>query len=172
LNPTEQLLRLLDEEGLRLHRLLARLTLHADAADDLLQELFLKLRQAPRFAASDDPTAYAVRSAINLALDWRRQCKRQPGSAALPPDAAAAFVDPAAALVQREELEQVLAGLSDLPRNQRLALVLRHLEHRDTDEIGKQLGKTPHQVRALCAKGLAALRDRMSEPAQPETSNG
>ena len=169
MDATARLLQFLDSDGRRLHRLLSRLTLRADVADDLLQELFLKLRDSAGFRAANDPPAFAVRSAINLAFDWRRRMSRRREVSAAPERAILA--DPLAKLAQREELEQTLAALADLPESERLCLTLRHVEQMETDAIAAQLGKTPHQVRALCAKGIAKLRQRLGEPAR-EVPNG
>jgi RNA polymerase sigma-70 factor (ECF subfamily) len=168
-DPTQRLLILLKSEGPRLHRLLTRLTLRADAADDLLQELFLKLRASSGFRAASDPTAFAVRAAVNVAFDWRRKTQRRRETSAIP-DRAVPH-DRLANLVQCEELDQVLIALADLPETERICLVLRHLEQVETNAIAMQLGKTPHQVRALCAKGVAKLRERLREPV-PEVPNG
>ena len=165
-----RLLHLLETEGQRLHRLLTRLTVRADAADDLLQELFLKLRSSTGFRDATDPTAFAVRTAVNLAFDWRRkQCRRREVAAVLEE---VAVSDPLAKLVQRDELDAVLIALAELPDSVRLCLVLRHLEQIDTADIARQLGKTPHQVRALCAKGIARLRQRLGDSARREVPNG
>jgi len=168
-DPTQRLLHLLETEGSRLHRLLTRLTLRADAAEDLLQELFLRLRNSSEFRVATDPTAFAVRSAANLAFDWRRQAQRRRETSAIS-DRGVSH-DPLAKLVQREELDQVLIALADLPETERICLVLRHLEQVETDVIARQLGKTPHQVRALCAKGIAQLRECLGQPV-PEVPNG
>jgi hypothetical protein len=53
---------LLETDCRRLHRLLIRLTLLADAANDLLQELFLRLRSSTGFRNATDPAAFAVRN--------------------------------------------------------------------------------------------------------------
>src|SRR3954469_12111610 len=87
-NPTGRLLQLLDTDGRRLHRLLTRLTLRADAAEDLLQELFLRLRDSAGFRMADNPAAFAVRTAVNLAFDWRRKSQRRREVAAVPDVAA------------------------------------------------------------------------------------
>src|SRR5262249_10478577 len=154
-----------DEHGRRLHRLLARLTLRRDAADDLLQDLFLKLRESNGFAKADDPAAFAVRAAMNLAFDWRRRQSRR-RDVALADDPAGPLIDPLAGIVEREEMEQVLAAIAELPDVTRLAVTLRYLERHETDEVAKLMENTPHQVRALCAKGLAMLRERLGEPAR------
>jgi RNA polymerase sigma factor (sigma-70 family) len=163
---TACLLQLLETDGRRLHRLLTRLTLRADAADDLLQELFLRLRSSASFRNATDPAAFAVRTAVNLAFDWRRKRRRRREVGKVPDQATSP--DPLTKLVEREELDQVLIALTELPESVRLCLVLRHLEQLDPNEVARLLGRTAHQVRALCAKGVARLRRRLGE----EISNG
>jgi RNA polymerase sigma factor (sigma-70 family) len=168
----ERLLKVLDEDGPRLHRLLFRLTLRADAAEDLLQDLFVRLSQSPGFATAENAAAFAVRTAVNLAFDWRRRQLRKTGITPLEFDVAGPSVEPLAAMIRQEQTEQILAAMELLPEIQQLALVLRHLEHQEPEEIGKHLGKTPHQVRALCAKGIASLRASLAGAEQEEKSNG
>src|SRR5687768_14573052 len=102
---------LLASDGAGLHGLLYRLTLRADAADDLMQELFLRLRGSDAFARAQDRRAYAYRTAINLASAWR---KRQRAARASPPDAgpasAAVHADPTGGLIRAEQHAQVLDG--------------------------------------------------------------
>ena len=169
---SDRLLKLLDEEGPRLHRLLFRLTLRADAADDLVQDLFVKLRQASGFVEAESPTAFAVRTAVNLAFDWRRRQSRRIDATPLDNDIVAPSSDPLGGLIRQEQMRRLLAAIDRLPDIQRLALILRHLEHQEPQEIAKHLGKTPHQVRALCAKGVASLRAILGGMAQKEMSDG
>jgi DNA-directed RNA polymerase specialized sigma24 family protein len=35
---------------------------------------------------------------------------------------------------------------------------MRHVQQISFDDIARQLGKRPHQVRALCSKGMRQLR--------------
>lgn len=62
---------------MRLHALLARLTLREDVAEDLLQELAMKLASSIGFSQAHQPVAYAKRAAVNLAIDWRRRRARE-----------------------------------------------------------------------------------------------
>jgi RNA polymerase sigma-70 factor (ECF subfamily) len=149
------LLTILDRHGAELHALLTRLTLRAGVAEDLLQELFLKLRCADGFARATDRTAYAFRAAIHLACDWRRARRHTEHLRTEPPAAAAS---PLARLIDAEELEQVLDALPSLPESGRTVLVLRYLQHQEYAEIARRLGKTEHQVRGLCSKALGQLR--------------
>jgi RNA polymerase sigma-70 factor, ECF subfamily len=172
LQSTERLLKVLDEDGPRLHRLLFRLTLRAEAAEDLLQDLFVNLSQSAGFAEADSPTAFAVRTIVNLAFDWRRRQSRRIDAMPLDNDIAGRPADPLGGLIDQEQMQQVLNAIEALPENQRLVLILRHLEHQEPEEIGKNLGRTPHQVRALCAKGIATLRASLGGVAQKEMSDG
>ncbi|MFC1781757.1 RNA polymerase sigma factor [Planctomycetota bacterium] len=72
----KELLDLLDSSGAWLYTLLTRLILREDAAEELMQELFIKLTNSRGFVKSENKGAYARRVAINLAFDWRRKnCK-------------------------------------------------------------------------------------------------
>ena len=66
------LLELLQRSGARLHALLVRVTLREDVAEDLLQELFLRLDASAGFYEASSREAYAQTAAIRLAFDWRR----------------------------------------------------------------------------------------------------
>jgi len=66
----ENLLAMLDRSGPHLHVLLTRLTLREDVAEELMQELFLKLSRSDGFRRAHDPVAYACRAATHLAFDW------------------------------------------------------------------------------------------------------
>lgn len=68
-----ELLELLDRSGAGLYALLTRLTLREDVAEELMQDLFLKLNGAENQGGIDCWCAYARRTAINLAFDWRRR---------------------------------------------------------------------------------------------------
>ncbi|HTU26655.1 MAG TPA: sigma-70 family RNA polymerase sigma factor [Pirellulales bacterium] len=165
----DDVLALLEAHGERLYALLLRLSLRGDVADDLLQDLFCKLIQNPRFARADDPLAYASRMAINLAFDYRRRQRRQP--ALLDGDGpAAAAASPLAGLVRREELDQVLEAIGRLPGAGRDVLVLRYLEHQEFEAIGRAVGKTAHQARAICHKAITRLRRLLGEEAPDDSA--
>ena len=72
----KELLELLDKSGADLYALLTRLTLREDVAEELMQELFIKLNNSRGIGNVANWNAYARRAAINLAFDWRRSQKR------------------------------------------------------------------------------------------------
>ena len=49
----------------------------------------------------------------------------------------------------------------------REVIVLHFLQHLDNAEIAGLIGKTEHQVRALCYKALAKLRDALAPMENP-----
>ena len=120
-----------------------------------MQELFLKLAASSGFAAADNPKAYLFRAAIHLAFDWRRA---QSFTEPLRIDPAMSALSPLDRLIGAEELEQVLDAMRFLSKLGRHVVVLRYLEHCEYADIAEQLGKSEHQVRALCAKALGQLR--------------
>lgn len=158
---TDEVLKLLSEQGPRLYALLYRLTLDHDAADDLMQELFLNLTGRQGFATANDPVGYAIRSATHLAFDWRRKKLQSPSIATLTSDVALPSSLQISTLVQQEEMQQVLSAMEELSERDRSLLVLRYLESQSYEQIAAAFEKTPHQTRALCYKALLRLRRRL-----------
>lgn len=163
------LMSFLETYGAALHALFTRLVLRADVAEDLLQELFLKLQRADGFARAANRKAYAFRTAIHLAFDWRRaQRPVQP----LATEPAVATASPLDRLIDAEELEQVLNAIAQLPELGRQVVVLHYLQQQEYAEIAEQLGKTDHQVRGLCSKALAQLRTILRPAASEPDKRG
>jgi len=158
-------LTLLTEQGGRLHGLLFRLTLRAEVAEDLLQELFCKLAVSEGFRLADNAAAFAYRTATNLAFDWRRARKRNPTAETDGENVVTATPSALADLVRREELEQTLTAISDLSPNSRDIIVMHYLQQQSYETIAEQFGKTAHQVRALAHKAIKQLRRKLeTEP--------
>lgn len=161
---TDEVLTLLSEQGPRLYALLYRLTLDHDAADDLMQELFLNLTCRRGFATANDPLGYAIRSATNLAFDWRRKNQLSPNPRTLSAEPATTSGQQILSLIQQEEIQEVLSVMDELSERDRSLLVLRYLEDQSYEEIATVIEKTPHQTRALCYKALLRLRRRLGSP--------
>ena len=155
----QKILQLLDTSGPRLHRLLARLTRREDVIGDLLQELFIRLWNSGTFDKADDPFAYAYRTAINLAFEWRRRqhVACQPVEGDYPP--AQENSSALGKMIQAEELEQVLDATSRLTELARDVVVMRYIEQDSYEEIAKRLGKKPQYMRSVCSKAMARLRE-------------
>lgn len=165
-----RLLLLLDREGPGLHALLYRLTLSTHAAEDLMQELFLKLASNPAFLEARNPAAYLRTAALHLALDWRRSPRNAPTAAA---DAAPAdpAPSPLANLLRHEQWTQVLDAIATLTGQARAAFVLHYVQQESYEDIAMHLDTTPHHVRSLCHKAIVSLRARLATPPASDTSH-
>ncbi len=144
------LLDFLDISGPYLLRLLYRVTLREDVAEDLLQELFLKLQASDGFRSAANRPAYARGTALHLAFDWRRDQRRCPITALPPDEAVTSDPSPLQRLIEYEEIQTVLDLMAELPMPSVELLTMRYLHQDSYETIAHQLGKTTHQARALC----------------------
>jgi len=155
-------------QGRRLYRLARRLSPDAAAAEDLVQETFLRATRHARLArpGPERAEAWLVRTLVNLARDrFRRERVRRE---ALPRVdlSAAAPADPERAAVARRSVAAALAGL---PPRRRAVVVLHELEERETAEIAGLLGISRATVRWHLAAGRRQLAELIDEnPAREE----
>ncbi len=157
----ERVISLLSSHGERLYRLLVRMTLCEQVAEDLLQDLLVKLSAADGFVEADRPYAYARRAAVNLAFSWIRGRKRV---VSLEADAqVAADSPPWLKLVEAEEIQLLLDHMESLADRDRTILVMRYFDEASYTEIGEAVGQTAHQVRGLCHKAIKRLRAVMHD---------
>ena len=75
-------------------------------------------------------------------------------------------------LIDREEVQRILEALDDTPKLARDCVLLRYLEQETYAEIADQMGKTPHQVRALCSKAIGRLRKLLRVESEEERPSG
>lgn len=153
----EILLDLLRRSGRKLHGMLTRLTLNEDIAEDLMQDLFIRLCQLGNPEAIKNLEAYACRAAINLAFDWQR---KQKGSFKTLSEnfADTGIPNVDRQMIQNERLEPILSAVEQLRGDMRECFVLHYIEQMDYPQIAERTQKNPQQVRALCSKGIHRIR--------------
>lgn len=171
-NPSKRLESLLEVGGRQLYALLLRLTLRDDVADDLLQELVVRLSQSNGFQHADDPLSYARRVAIHLAFDWHRRKKRLGIVESILEEPTATAANPINVLIAHEDYEQILSNMEQLSTLSRTCLVLHYIEQFSYIEIAGQLGTTPHKVRGLCHKGIRRLQQLMGISSKKADTKG
>ncbi|MCP4609994.1 MAG: RNA polymerase sigma factor [Planctomycetes bacterium] len=155
----KELLELLDKSGANLYALLTRLTLREDVAEELMQELFIKLNNTSRFDRVRNQYAYTRKAAINLAFEWRRNRKLNRVGLDQISEPASNSISPLNKLIRTEELDEILNAIGKLNKVPREAFVMRYIQQEPYDYIAEQLGKTVHHVRALCSRASNRLRD-------------
>ncbi len=143
------------------------------AAEDVVQETFLKVYQArERYRPDAAFHAYLLRIATNVCLSQLR--RRRVVSLDAPPggvgdDDEGRRNDPAdpgapvpgAALADGEVAERVRAAVQELPDRQRLAILLNKFEGLDYQQVADQLGLTTQATKSLLHRARMALKDAL-----------
>jgi RNA polymerase sigma-70 factor (sigma-E family) len=139
--------------GPALLRFACVLTQDSWLAEDLVQVALLKAhRRWNRVVRIEHPEAYVRRIVVNEFVSWRR--RRSSGEfPLLVPEVEQA--DGADALLERDLVWRILA---QLPRRQRVVLVLRYYEALSDAEIATALGCAEGTVRSLASRAFEALR--------------
>jgi RNA polymerase sigma factor (sigma-70 family) len=153
---------MLEQHGPAAHALLLRVTLRADVAEELMQELFLKLGSRGSLAGVRDVGAYVRRTAIHLAMDWRRRGRRRE-AVSLDREIPDARADaPLRVIDDADDVERILdAAASELSELERDAFILRYVQQESFEQIGIVIGKTAHQARGLCHAAVVRIRQRL-----------
>lgn len=148
----------LQQRPMLMRLMTARLGSAADA-EDVLQELWLKLETLPE-QKLDNPEAYLFRVVANLAADRRLSMARAVARDGLWLSAqpeSQEFPDAEAVLLARERLAQVEAAMAAMPERMRAALYMFRIEKRPQKEIAQMLGITVSGVEKLLKRGYRQL---------------
>ncbi|HEU4701326.1 MAG TPA: sigma-70 family RNA polymerase sigma factor [Conexibacter sp.] len=133
---------------------------HHDA-EDLTEQTFLQAyrhyERALRESDGRPLRPWLIRIAHNLAANYYRDRARRPESAI---EDAAVISAPhtTETLVEgREELEQILAGVQQLPDDRREALIMRFALGMDNREIARAMGRTDGATKVLLHRAIKQL---------------
>jgi RNA polymerase sigma-70 factor (sigma-E family) len=151
------------EHGQALMRLAFVLTGHRQHAEDLAQTALVDAyRNWAKVAAARRPDSYVQKVLVNAHLSWRRRRWTTERPSEMNDAAAGLLPDPSDALVERDHLRTMLAGLA--PRA-RTVLVLRYYADLTDAAIAETMGITESSVRATASRALATLRGNAAGPA-------
>ncbi|MCG8407176.1 MAG: sigma-70 family RNA polymerase sigma factor [Phycisphaerales bacterium] len=170
--------RLVDAFGHRITGFFYRLTGSRDDAEDLVQEVFVRLvRMIAAYRHEDRFEAWLFRIAANLARDRVRKVRRAPkfvsasGAGESNEDANPRSLDGMegasepvdAGLVGGEQVDALNAALARLPIGEREVIMLRHFSQMSFREIAEIMEMPLGTALARSHRGLARLREMMSE---------
>jgi len=145
--------------------MLTRLTLDETVAEDLMQELFLRLFEMPNLEKIENLNAYATRIAINLAFDQHR---KQHHFRPIPIDLEdSRILNIGLRISRNEDIQQILDAARQLSGLTQECFVLRYIEQMDYSEISERTDKTAQQVRALCSKAIQRIRQILNKQNAP-----
>ena len=160
------MVRLFHAEGRSLVRLARLFVDDRDAAEDIVQEAFLRLaRRAGNIDAVERAPAYLRSIVLNLARDHNRRGLVSLRHQATRGRDVDVDVDASVAdqLVRSEEHAKVLDAVRQLPHRQRDCITLRYFEELPLDEIAATLGLSVNTVKTHLQRGMAALDRRLGE---------
>lgn len=160
---TAELLDVFVEYQAKLRRVLAGRLQSAHTAEDLTQELYLKLpRVAERFPSRGDAQRYLLRMAVNAALDHQRvEGRRAELLAGLAELFDGVEASPEQAVMSQAELAQLDEALRELPSKCRDVLYLSRVEGMTHAEIAGKLGVSKSLVDKYAVRALVHCRTRL-----------
>ena len=137
-----------------------RVRIRADA-QDVAQEVYLRLLRTSQTDLIAEPQAYLYRMASNLATEWRmRACESQPHSSA----ELEVLLDtrtPEVRLDEEQDQARLHAALAVLDVMPRAVIFLKLREGMTNEEIASHLGITRRMVKRHLVNGYAELRARL-----------
>ncbi|HEY1381942.1 MAG TPA: sigma-70 family RNA polymerase sigma factor [Gemmataceae bacterium] len=166
---------LVDNYRARLVGILHHLLGNADEAEDLAQEVFLRVyRTRKRYHPQAKFSTWLFTIANNLALNALRSRQRKP-TVPLPPQesgplgprpaeqlVADAAPPPGHRLAQQELAAVIREALTGLNERQRMAVVLNKYEDMNYAEIAEVMGLTTKAVKSLLSRARCRLRDALT----------
>ncbi len=152
----------------RVYSLAARLLGDRTTAEDVTQEVFLKVhRAADRIDPDRDPMAWLTVITYNACRDYWRSAKRKPLGRAVPLEGEDGTEerlptrdpDPEERVLAQENEEAVQAAISRLPEDQRAVVLLHDWSGFGHEEIAEMVGASHAAVRKRYSRALASLAE-------------
>jgi len=161
---------LVERYGGRVYNIALRITNDPDAAADCAQEAFIR---AYRALHQYDPSLplgpWLFRIATNASLNYvqRWHAHETPvGDSEYPESLEPDDAGPESSTLRREQLDEVLAAMAELPAHYRAALTLRHLQQLSYHEVADSLGIPLGTVKTHLHRARAALKVRLAARAK------
>ena len=149
----------------RLYRMAFRLMGNREEAEDVVQEVYVKLwgmcDELPKYNSIE---ALAIRITRNLCLDQLRRRKvKQDAMKAETLKEESYSVSPARDLEKKEEAEMIHALIAALPEPQRSLVHLRHLEGKEYEEISEMVNMNVNAIRVSISRARKQMREMLEK---------
>jgi RNA polymerase sigma-70 factor (ECF subfamily) len=154
--------------GPRLYSVAYHFTLKREDAEELTQEIFLKVfENLHRFDGSFPLVAWIVSVARNLCIDRYRRRKRERSFRFVNDEAVAPLLraqdDPSEDALRKERTKLLFWAISEIPEDLAEILVLRDLDGMAYDEIGKALRLPDGTVKSRLFRARAEVSRKIRE---------
>ncbi len=152
--------------GERVYNLAFHFAGSAEDAEDLTQEIFLRLYRNLRSYRGDVPLAgWALRLSRNVCIDQYRRTRRERRAAALSEEVLArlpAGDDPQAEAQRRQQLRAVYRGLEEMPEDLAEVVLLRDLQGWSLEETAASLEVPVGTVKSRLHRARLELAGRVA----------
>jgi len=150
---------LVDRHHARIVALASRILMDGSAAEDIVQEAFLRLWRRPN---AYDPargafSAWIKRVVVNLCLDRKRMIRPVEDLDAVA-ETAGDTPTPEQAALANDRAARLHAALLDVPARQRAALALFYVDGLSMAEVAHAMETQPKAVESLLSRGRAHLK--------------
>lgn len=148
----------------RLQRVALRLLGNTEDAEDMVQEVYMKL-WSKRDALPDvkEVEAYCVTLTKNMCIDRLRMAEVEKEDVDEVPIMLAETDDVEAQVERHDAVEQVKQIIETLPEHQQQVITLRDIEDCSFEEIAEQTGLTAVNIRMLLSRARRTIRERFKK---------
>jgi RNA polymerase sigma-70 factor (ECF subfamily) len=159
---------LVDRFGQKVYSVAYHFTLNREDAEELSQEIFLKIfENLHRYDGSFPLVAWLLSLSRNLCIDRYRRRKREKSFRFVSDDAVLPLLksddDPAAEALKKERTKLLFWALAEIPEDLAEILVLRDLDGLAYEEIGKVLELPDGTVKSRLFRARAEVARRIRE---------
>ena len=149
----------------RLYRMAFRLMNSREEAEDIVQEVYIKLwgmrNELPNYNSIE---ALSVRITRNLCLDHLRRKKVNHEALKVEKLKAEGYtITPSEQLEKKEEAEVIQILIAALPEPQRSLVHLRHLEGKEYEEIAEMVNMNVNAIRVSISRARKQMREMLEK---------
>ncbi|HEY1251388.1 MAG TPA: sigma-70 family RNA polymerase sigma factor [Thermoanaerobaculia bacterium] len=166
---------LVDRFGPKVYAISYHFTLKREDAEELSQEIFLKLfENLHRYDGGFPLVAWVLSVSRNLCIDRYRRKKREKSFRFVSDEAVTALLksedDPAGMALKKERTQLLFAALSEIPDDLAEILILRDLNGLAYDEIGTALELPEGTVKSRLFRARAEVARKIRERHEKRTA--
>lgn len=159
---------LVDRFGPKVYSIAYHFTMKREDAEELSQEIFLKIfENLHRYDGGFPLVAWVLSLSRNLCIDRYRRRKREKSFRFVSDEAVASLLksddDPASMALKKERTKLLFAALAEIPEDLAEILVLRDLNGLAYDEIGKALDLPDGTVKSRLFRARAEVARKIRE---------
>lgn len=154
--------------GRRLVRQISGRLVDAQQADDLAQEVYLRLLRMQDDGIIREPRAFALKVAANVAYEWRMLARNRRPHSSDELDHLAAEDQPFDEVARAQQMQRLEEALNSLAPRCRAVILLHRRDKLTREEIARRLGISVGMVKKHLTQGLAVCHRYLAESGEAD----